>query len=384
MDGHEDHGRSRPESRVQDGDFMDETPDEDTPDSACSDLERRRESEEPSRRWRDTSLVAEDEIPDGIIAREPGIQIATLKKFNAATWRYDATNLMLGKRRRGKNKLLFSLCYHNKERIPYVYVFSPTERVNKSFCRKIPPEFISFDLLPSKLQELFARQRMLRTDPPPDFKAKGLDPNILIILDDCMAGGAKELNSKEMNELFSNGRHDKAGCTVLIQYIKQLPKKLRQNGELIWLLREDNQDVLADIYTEYFSSVFSSKEEFFAYADFYSRDYKCLVLDTTIASAKNEIDRLFWYKADATLEDAEWRMGERTLWPFHERYYVEPQNAKFDYSTGALPPMGPPPEAAKSTGKRGKKGAATEVRRVFRCADENGHVLPDAPGGTGS
>jgi len=315
----------------------------------------------------------------------------TLSKWDPRKWRLNSTVAFYGRRRRGKNTVVSDFIYHNRDRLQNVLAVSPTDCTNKAWSKRMPGMFIRGSLSKDDIQAVQDRQTLLLENPPADYAQRGLGTEFVLALDDCMAEDG--IKSAKMNELFSNGRHLNMGCIVLVQYVKQLPKKLRQNVEVVVILREDSATVLKMIYEEHLSSCFDEFDEFVEYVREYTKDYGVLVYDANDSEGGDGNGKhagLYWYKADAELDRREdWKIGEKTLWPFHHAFHSEHNKRKHDYRTGSLPvPLFDESGDPKSGKKRRGGVAATEeqqpVKIIYRRNDERGQPLPDTPAATRS
>lgn len=183
--------------------------------------------------------------------KEPLPQLHTL--FIGSTGQ-GKTNLILNMILR--NKMYGYLSYYKK-----IYILSPSACVDNSFdivneyiddrSNKKKSKLASIELIPEYNNEILE-------DIIEEIKEDTDRERTLILLDDCM----NELSSniKQVQTLFSRGRHYKISVWISTQSYKKIPKVLRTNSNDIIIFGDSSKRELSDLYEEFGTASF---EEFF-------------------------------------------------------------------------------------------------------------------------
>lgn len=203
--------------------------------------------------------------------------------------------IFIGKRHTGKSILVLDYLYHNQD-IPMGTCVSPTDEYNKTFSGKIPEMFIHEDFTPELLEKFVHRQKIITKRKESDPAYRNIDHRAFLIFDDCLYDSKNWVNDKNIRFIFMNGRH--VGITFLLtmQYLLGIPPSLRSNVDFIFICKETKTSIKKKLF-EYYAGMFPTFEMFNQVLDECTKDYGCLVIDNTTASAKLE-DQVFWYKAD--------------------------------------------------------------------------------------
>ena len=231
-----------------------------------------------------------------------------IRRWDPTSLAPTSTVVILGKRNTGKSVLIRDLLFHLRDKIQAAVVFSPTDASQDSFGQYIPPSLIHDDYNPHVLSKLLQTQR--------EQWKRGHGSHVMCVLDDC-AYNKTIFNGKPLRDLAMNGRHQKCGLMMSLQYCMDLPVALRSQIDVVIACREQILANKARLHQQFFGQ-FSSLQEFSRVMDRCTANYEVLVLQNNVSS--NDIhDCVFWYKA-RHLDLPSFRIGEQAMWPLHETF----------------------------------------------------------------
>lgn len=115
---------------------------------------------------------------------------------------------------------------------------------------------------------------------------------------------------QETRGVMFNGRWYKLFFFVAYQYVMEVKMEIRGSFDYAVFTMEAARPVRERIWKQ-FAAVFPSFEEFEAAFIELTQDYRVMVVDLR-ARSYNVTDRVFWYKADPTLQH--FRMGHPDVW----------------------------------------------------------------------
>lgn len=238
-----------------------------------------------------------------------------LRRFSFDMMSKSETIAVIAKRKSGKSVLLRDLLYHFRD-IPIGTVISPTEKLNKSYSKIVPPIFIHNDYKEEVIERVLKRQSMIidNMERDPDFS--GVDPHAFLLLDDCMFDNSWQ-KSANMREIFYNGRHYKLMFLLSLQYSMGLNIGMRNNLDWIFLFKETIYANKKRLY-EYFAGMFQSQQVFNSVLDQVTDNYGCLVIHNGSSSTKIT-DQVFWFKAEERPADGSWRCCLDTFWDMSDK-----------------------------------------------------------------
>lgn len=236
-----------------------------------------------------------------------------LKKFNPKTIEPNRIILFVGKRNTGKSTLVRDILYHHRK-IPCGMVMSPTEESNEFYKNMVPDIFVYNDYDPEAMRKMIKRQKKC-------VKQKKKDPNVFILLDDCMYDAKKLTKDISIRSTFMNGRHWKILLLLTMQYCMDLSPDLRANIDYVFILRENIVSNREKLYKNFFG-IFPNFDTFNQVMTQCTENFECLVLDNTSRS-NNISDVVFWYKAGI---HPEFKIGAPKYWNFHKKHY----NSNYD------------------------------------------------------
>ena len=265
--------------------------------------------------------------------------IVELKKFNMKQLKFNKNKsegpviVLLGKRGTGKSILIKDILYHNQD-LKVGTVMSGTESGNGFFSKVLPKCMIHNEYKQDILRGLVEHQKAVLKEikkqkqvygrPLPDY-----DGRVFCILDDCLYD-TNWTRDKLIRMLFMNGRHWKVMLIIAMQYPMGIPPVLRTNIDYTFILRESNKSIRRKIYDHY-AGMFDTFELFEDIMNQTTEDNECLVVANNTKSNKL-IDQIFWYKANASIVNAEFRVGGAEYWARNHLYASDDDEDTYDSS----------------------------------------------------
>lgn len=234
-----------------------------------------------------------------------------LKRFNPESLPDDATCVVCAKRNSGKSVLIKDLLSYHKS-IPFSVVISPTESSNNFYSNFIPKMLIHDDYRQELVDNFLERQKKLTSKKKKEIKQFGssnIDNRALLIMDDCMYQAKEFVSSKEIREIFMNGRHIAVNFYLTMQFPLGIPPALRCNVDYVFLLKDNIKKNKERLY-EHWAGVIPTYQLFEQIFDQVTENYGVMVIDNRSSSNKIE-DCVFWYKADIKKD---FRMCDEELW----------------------------------------------------------------------
>lgn len=213
-----------------------------------------------------------------------------LKYFRPDKIPRDSTIAIVAKRRSGKTTLIRNFVLDIRPQ--RVIAFVGSEEANKTYAEFIPPLYIYTHWDPEGLQRIFKYQR---------DNFDGDEKNIITVIVDDFGFDTDVMKSREMKELFQNGRHLGIQVILAVQFLRSVPLVNRGNFDIICVLRENNKNNQRILHEECFS-VFNRLSEFRRVLMQATADYGVLVQDNTVTGTSIE-DCVMYYKAKTDLPD---------------------------------------------------------------------------------
>ena len=241
-----------------------------------------------------------------------------IKKFDIETITNDSVIVMIGKRRTGKSFLIKDLLYHHRD-IPIGTVISGTESANNFFSEIIPRFFIHEDYSAEIINNVYRRQKLIKSKHQTD---QSIDPRAFLILDDLMFDDSW-IRDTNVKRLFFNGRHYHLMFMVTMQYPLGIPPNLRTNVDYVFIFRENIVKNRRRIYENY-AGMFPTFEMFCECMDACTEQHECMVIKVNSLSNKLE-NQVFWYKAS---EHEKFKIGSSEFWDM-----LDKKDKSFDPST---------------------------------------------------
>jgi hypothetical protein len=216
---------------------------------------------------------------------------------------------MIGKPGTGKSSIIKSYMYAKRHIFPTGVFCSGTEDSTQFFGKHVPDLFIH-PLSTTLMSSIIRRQKIA--------KQYLENPWCLFITDDCM-DDLKLFNSKEAHWLFKNLRHIKLSYILSLQYSIDIKPSLRGCIDGTFILRETNEKFRKNLYDNY-ASVIPTYQEFKQLMDQLTGDYTALFINNRSTSSDIS-DNVFYYKADLSRIDPNFKFGSQEYHQFAETRY---------------------------------------------------------------
>jgi len=231
-----------------------------------------------------------------------------IRKFDPNNIKPHRIVFIIGKRGTGKSVLQRDLMYHQSGRVDFGVAMSPTEEAIQTFQRHMPDAWIYRQFQQDKIADIINVQRKT-------LKSTKEPKSLFLVLDDCLYD-KRIMRTREMRDIFMNGRHLKLSVSIACQYLLDLPPDLRAQIDYIIVTRDMILANKMKLY-KYFFGMFERYEDFAKTMDKCTENFGVLVMDNTVQSSNIE-DCIFWYKARIDLPD--FKMGKETYWRLAEKY----------------------------------------------------------------
>jgi hypothetical protein len=206
---------------------------------------------------------------------------------------------MVGHRGSGKTFCTEWLMYVKGKIFPFVYCLTQT-KFNGAWAKHIHTDMILEGWDERAVNELKHRQAKV-------IKSKefGLDPRVAVILDDLAADPNLRYN-KNLLEFSFYGRHLITFIVVTSQWYKQLSPGFRDNSDVIFLFKLDNENEIEALWKEHGAGM--PKDVFENLVRRYSTDTTALVI---VKNGISPFKRFFQFRAiQAPLH----RLGCKAVW----------------------------------------------------------------------
>ena len=201
---------------------------------------------------------------------------------------------IVAKRNSGKSVLVRDILYNIGHRYPAAMIISPTEQLNNNFRNHVPGAFIHTEYSDTLLGKLLDRQhsivQMAQKNP------EHVNPDCVLVLDDCLGSAAEMRKDKNYQIIFVNGRHYKLDVIITSQYVLALTPLQRGNLDYIFLLLDNNKSNVKKYY-EQFGGMFDNFEQFKKVYQKLTENYGAMVINNKVRSSKIE-DCVFYYKVN--------------------------------------------------------------------------------------
>ena len=241
-----------------------------------------------------------------------------IRRFPIDKMKPKRTILLVGRRGTGKSTLLKDILYHIRKRVDTGFAMSPTQDTIKMFEECLPRSHIyneySLEVVRNILNSMEALQE------------QGKNRELALSIDDCMFDKSI-MKSKEMREIYMNGRHLGLWFINSVQYLMDLGPDIRSQIDYVFILKESVISTRQKLH-KYFFGVFDKYEEFSLVMDKCTNNHECLVLDNT--QVNNSIsDSIFYYKADPNI--GRFRLGRSIYFKLDHYFRIaqDKQRSKF-------------------------------------------------------
>ena len=219
-----------------------------------------------------------------------------LKEFKLNRMVNNPSILIIANRGSGKSWLIRELMRHFSE-ISAGAIIAPTDRMNPFYRYFFPQQCIHYDIRDQLLRGILDRQcKMITKSKQAKSGADKIDPQALLVMDDCLARKRSWAKDSDITEVLMNARHYKLTYILTMQTPLGVTPDLRLNFDYIFLLKDDstiNKKKLWDNYASMFHK-FNTFEQVF---DQCTKDYGCMVIDNR-KPADNINKKIFHFKVN--------------------------------------------------------------------------------------
>lgn len=211
----------------------------------------------------------------------------------------DANVLQMGRRGSGKTWCSDFVFYTKRKVLPFVYVVTSTAG-NGAWEKRVHPDFIFDGWDDDVIEQIRDRQKKVMKTPE-----WGVDPRVGILFDDMAADSNMRHNPKILEFAFY-GRHYITLTMVTTQYYKQLKPGFRDNADIIFLYKMDNEPEKKAIWEEHSGNV--PWPVFETLVNRYSTDVSCLVI---AKNGSTPLTRFYTFRAP---DPGRYRLGCASCW----------------------------------------------------------------------
>ncbi len=244
----------------------------------------------------------------------------TIQKFDMNRITGNPVVVFIGKRNTGKSFCVRDLLYHKRD-IPIARVISGTDHANPFYSKFTPPIFVSSEFSDDTVSKFVKRQQDISAKQK-QLGFENIDNRGLLILDDLMFDKGAWVNSRNIANVFCNGRHYGINFIITLQFCLGIPPTLRNNVDYIFIFREARMVERKKLY-EHWATIIPTFEMFCELMDSCTNDYGCLVIDNASRSSRLE-DNVFYYKAQ---DNGPFRLCSDRAWSFSERQVHNNRNS---------------------------------------------------------
>lgn len=197
----------------------------------------------------------------------------------------DGCVLLVGHRGSGKTFMTQWLMFAKGKVFPFVYCLTQT-KFNGAWVKHIADDWVLEGWNAGVVQQI--KQRQANVIKTPEF---GTDPRVAVILDDMAANPALRYD-RDLLEFSFYGRHLITFIAVTSQWYKQLSPGFRDNSDVIFLFKLDNENEIEALWKEHGGGM--PKEIFENLVRRYSSDTTALVI---VKNGMSPFRRFFQYRA---------------------------------------------------------------------------------------
>jgi len=231
----------------------------------------------------------------------------TVNRMAYNMFRPGYTIILYGPRRSGKSKFIKNWCQRHRHYYPEVVCFTMTKSSAEYFSY-LPYNRVVEGLDEDLLEKLFKHQQKLK-----EAMSRGEDvgnPNLLIILDDCMAEGLRY--KKTFNKIFYNGRHVNITLIVAVQDVRGIAPSATINCDVACtfsLPDHRGRDAIREKFADYltrdeFDNLYDSEQ--------INKKYHMVLFD--IAHRYNPLDKRISFGCVDENAEEPFVMGDRNMW----------------------------------------------------------------------
>lgn len=231
------------------------------------------------------------------------------------------TIIINAKRGSGKSTLVRELMdyFNNSLKYPSCVLCSYSEKVDPYYSFFLPPSYIYEDC-EKMLSKVLKRQleiKNINNQREKEGKIK-YDDRLLVVMDDCISDAKIWRKSKELAEIFFNGRHYNISLIIVSQDIVAIPPAFRANIDIVILFNSSIQEELKKLFQHY-AGEFSNLQEFKDTLNTICQDYGAMVILKRGYKSLNISDKIFRYKANINLKPR--TFGCKKFKKLNDKYY---------------------------------------------------------------
>lgn len=213
------------------------------------------------------------------------------------------TIIINAKRGSGKSTLVRELMnYFNIVlKYPSCVLCSYSEKVDPYYSYFLPPAYIYEDCerMLAKVLKRQTEMKNINNQRLLEGKKK-YDDRILVVMDDCISDAKIWKKSKDLAEIFYNGRHYNISLIIVSQDIVAIPPSFRANIDIVMLFNSSIQEELKKLFQHY-AGEFSNLQEFKDTLNMVCQDYGAMIILKRGYRSLDLCDKVFRYKADINL-----------------------------------------------------------------------------------
>lgn len=287
-----------------------------------------------------------EEAPIAGVGFKDGKTAFTVNRMAYNMFRPGYTIILYGPRRSGKSKLIANICQRMRHYFPEVVCFTMTKS-SAEYFGYLPYNRVIEGLDEDLLEKLFKHQQKLK-----EAMSRGEDvgnPNLLIILDDCMAEGLRY--KKTFNKIFYNGRHVNITLIVAVQDVRGIAPSATINCDVACtfsLPDHRGRDAIREKFADYLT-----RDEFDNLYDSEHINKKYHIVLFDIAHRYNPLDKRISFGCVDEEAEEPFVMGNRAMWTESPQSRKQLEELGFGYlmdkeDWGIIKPKGKKKEKPKS------------------------------------
>jgi len=213
----------------------------------------------------------------------------------------DACILEVGRRNAGKTFGTNWLLYTKRKVFPFVYVLTKTA-FNGAWAQHVHPDCIIQGWQDDVVVTI--KKRQTKAAGTPEW---GIDPRAAVVLDDMAADPALRWN-RDLLEFAFYGRHFVTFVVVTSQWYKQLSPGFRENCDILFVYKMDNEIEIDALWKEHSAGV--PKHIFHSLVQKYSTDTTALVI---VKNGMTPLTKFYQYRA---MDPGPFRLGCESVWAY--------------------------------------------------------------------
>lgn len=219
----------------------------------------------------------------------------------------DCVCMIVGPRGHGKTVFFEDLLSYIAPKLYMTIAMTPTNDSRLMFERHMPFTLVYKNYDPDRIEDFMASMRDNCEWLCAEARQKGLDPEsererriAALFLDDCL-GDKNALAAKSVSDVFMQGRHEDVCFITMMQYLVDMPKRLRGMLTYIMLTSTDDDETIETLHRMFFRTKFTLSR-FSSYFKQVTDKHTVLVIDRSGCkrNEKGEINGLgnvYNYKA---------------------------------------------------------------------------------------